>query len=72
MEYQDFLKKKIKFVQDSGKIVADTEINKNLFDYQHDIVKWAMKKGKSAVFAGTGLGKTRIQLAWADLVGGKV
>jgi superfamily II DNA or RNA helicase len=35
-------------------------------------VKWALKKGKSAVFAGTGLGKTRIQLAWADLVGGRV
>jgi superfamily II DNA or RNA helicase len=31
-----------------------------------------IEKGKSAVFAGTGLGKTRIQLAWADLVGGRV
>ena len=45
MEYQEFLKKKVRFVQDSGKAVKDTEINKNLFDYQHDIVKWAMKKG---------------------------
>ena len=59
-------------IVDSGKEVDDTEINPHLFDYQHDIVKWALKKGKSAVFAGTGLGKTRIQLAWADLVGGRV
>ena len=70
MDYQEFLKAKQKMIVDSGKEVDDTEINPHLFDYQHDIVKWALKKGKSAVFAGTGLGKTRIQLAWADLVGG--
>ena len=72
MDYQEFLKTKQKMIVDSGKDVDDTEINPHLFDYQHDIVKWALKKGKSAVFAGTGLGKTRIQLAWADLVGGRV
>lgn len=72
MNYQEFLKAKQKMIVDSGKEVDDTEINPHLFDYQHDIVKWALKKGKSAVFAGTGLGKTRIQLAWADLVGGRV
>ena len=72
MDYQEFLKAKQKMIVDSGKEVDDTEINPHLFDYQHDIVKWALKKGKSAVFAGTGLGKTRIQLAWADLVGGRV
>ena len=70
VDYQEFLKAKQKMIVDSGKEVDDTEINPHLFDYQHDIVKWALKKGKSAVFAGTGLGKTRIQLAWADLVGG--
>jgi superfamily II DNA or RNA helicase len=72
VDYQEFLKAKQKMIVDSGKEVDDTEINPHLFDYQHDIVKWALKKGKSAVFAGTGLGKTRIQLAWADLVGGRV
>lgn len=72
MDYQEFLKAKQKMIVDSGKEVDGTEINPHLFDYQHDIVKWALKKGKSAVFAGTGLGKTRIQLAWADLVGGRV
>lgn len=72
MEYQEFLKKKEVKVVDSGMNVADKDINNHLFDYQHDIVKWALKKGKSAVFAGTGLGKTRIQLAWAELIKGKV
>lgn len=72
MEYKEFLAAKQKMIIDSGRDVADNEINQHLFDYQHDIVKWALKKGKSAVFAGTGLGKTRIQLAWADLIQGKV
>ena len=53
MEYKEFLKQKEVKVIDSGMDVADEDINKHLFDYQHDIVKWALKKGKSAVFAGT-------------------
>lgn len=39
-----------------------------LFDYQAPIVKWALKRGKAAIFADTGLGKTIMQLAWADQV----
>lgn len=39
-----------------------------LFDYQEPIVKWALKRGKAAIFADTGLGKTIMQLAWADQV----
>lgn len=39
-----------------------------LFDYQRDIVRWACHRGKAAVFADTGLGKTIMQLAWADQV----
>lgn len=39
-----------------------------LFDYQAPIVRWALKRGKAAVFADTGLGKTIMQLAWADQV----
>lgn len=39
-----------------------------LFDYQAPIVKWACKRGRAAVFADTGLGKTLMQLVWADQV----
>jgi len=40
--------------------------NLNLFPFQHDIVKWALRKGKAALFLDTGLGKTLCQLSWAD------
>lgn len=36
--------------------------------FQRDIVKWALKKGSCALFADTGLGKTIMQLSWADEV----
>ncbi len=37
-----------------------------LFPHQHDIVRWALRRGRAAVFAGTGLGKSWIELAWAQ------
>lgn len=47
-----------------------------LFDFQRSLVEWALRKGRAAVFADCGLGKTPIQLAWAENVvrktGGKV
>lgn len=39
-----------------------------LFPFQSDIVKWALRKGRSAVFADCGLGKTAIQLEWSQKV----
>jgi len=39
-----------------------------LKSHQRDIVTWALKRGRAAVFAGTGLGKTLTQLSWADAV----
>ena len=34
------------------------ELNENLFDFQAAIVNWAVRRGRAAVFADTGLGKT--------------
>lgn len=39
-----------------------------LKDFQADIVGWACRRGRAAVFADTGLGKTLMQLAWAEQV----
>lgn len=39
-----------------------------LFPHQRDIVAWALRRGRSALFAGTGLGKSLMELAWADAV----
>lgn len=36
-----------------------------LFDFQRDLVAWSVRRGRAAVFANTGLGKTRMQLTWA-------
>ncbi len=42
------------------------DLNKNLFDYQHDIVSWSCRRGRAALFAGTGLGKSLMELSWAN------
>mgnify|MGYP003387537552 FL=1 len=39
-----------------------------LFAFQHDITAWALRRGRAALFAGTGLGKSFMELAWADAV----
>lgn len=39
-----------------------------LFPHQVELVKWAIKRGRAAIFADTGLGKSRMQLAWANAV----
>ncbi|SFL18219.1 helicase [Methylorubrum salsuginis] len=39
-----------------------------LFPFQADIVRWALRRGRAGVFAGTGLGKTLIELAWGDAI----
>src|SRR5918911_132675 len=43
-----------------------------LFDFQRDIVRWALRKGRAAVFADCGTGKTFMQLEWAKQVPGRV
>mgnify|MGYP003519987033 FL=1 len=43
-------------------------ISQSLFDFQQDIVGWAVKKGRAAIFADTGLGKTAMQIEWARQV----
>ena len=39
-----------------------------LFPFQADIVRWALRRGRAAIFAGTGLGKSLMALAWAKQV----
>lgn len=65
-KYIDFLRTKENAAVDAG---FDAEnLNKNLFQYEADIVRWALKKGKSALFEECGLGKTIQQLSWAEKV----
>ena len=64
-KYFEFLKQKDNVVKSVGhKIEIDT-IHHILFDFQKDIVIWAVSKGRDAIFLDTGMGKTFIQLEWA-------
>jgi len=67
-EYKEFLNSKKRKAQDSGFEISKQEINSKLFEFQKDIVKLAIKKGKFAIFAECGLGKTAMQLEWANQV----
>lgn len=69
MNYDDFLKSKQIVSEAKGMDVPPESISGHLFDFQRDIVVWALKKGRSAIFAGTGLGKTLMQLEWSRHIG---
>jgi len=68
MKYQQFLSGKERKIHNYGIKIDKDSIHSKLFDWQKDIVLWACKKGKCAVFLDTGLGKTFIQLEWARLL----
>ena len=66
MKYEDFLKTKTKSFIESG--FTPEKLNKNLFDFQQYAVKTALQKGRFALFFDCGLGKTLMQLSWAEAV----
>ena len=68
MQYKDFLKTKEKNFISSGFKVKDKDLNINLFDFQKHILKIAIEKGRFAIFADCGLGKTLMQLSWAECI----
>ena len=67
-DYQSFLDSKKIMPIISGFDIDAESLNKNLFDFQRVIVKWSLKRGRSAIFADTGLGKTLMQTSWAHEV----
>lgn len=64
MNYTEFLDKKQLHHQNSG-FESDLNLNPALFDFQKDVVKWALQKGKACLFQDCGMGKTIQQLEWA-------
>lgn len=67
-DYSEFLESKKLLVPSVGltDVIATDLSHYNLFGFQQALVLWAIKKGRAAIFADTGLGKTRMQLAWAS------
>lgn len=75
-KYDEFINSKSKTFENMGIDVDRNSLNPNMFEFQKDIVRWALKKGRAAIFAECGLGKTLMQLSWADEIhkhtGGKI
>ncbi len=65
MSYSDFINGKIQKIEPTGHDVKESDLNEKLFGFQRAIVKWALKRGRSAIFADTGLGKSFMQIEWA-------
>ncbi|CAK0740966.1 conserved hypothetical protein [Gammaproteobacteria bacterium] len=71
-EYQKFIEKKKIKMESVGFDVELAALNPMLFDWQKVIVKWAIARGRAALFADCGLGKTPMQLEWAHQIKGRV
>ena len=70
-EYRQFIAVKKPVFGNHGITVDASQVNPLLKPFQRDIVTWAVRKGRAAVFADTGLGKTFISLEWARMIGRK-
>ena len=70
--YSQFLKHKQIILAESGMVVDKETLNPKLFEFQRDIVAWALRKGRAAIFCDCGMGKTVMQLEFARHVKGKV
>lgn len=65
--YSDFLASKA--INDPMTGIADVPpLPECLFPFQRDIAAWTLRRGRSALFAGTGLGKSLMELVWGDAV----
>lgn len=62
--YRDFLASK-RVADPSTGMETVPALPDFLFPHQRDIVRWALRRGRAAIFAGTGLGKTLMELMWS-------
>ncbi len=72
--YGEYIAGKARFARPCG--FDARELSRDLFPFQRDIVAWALRRGRAAIFADCGMGKTIMQLEWArrvcDHTGGRV
>jgi len=74
VDYATFIETKAQLGGDHG--FEPVDMPGWLFDFQADLVAWSLRKGRAAIFADCGLGKTAMELVWADNIvkrtGGRV
>ena len=68
MNYQEFLDRKRFVVESVGFKTEMSDLNPMLFDWQKEVCRWAIAKGRAALFLDIGLGKTAIQLEWTEQI----
>lgn len=68
VSYQEFLARKQRVWTGKGIDPWAVSLPDKLYTWQAEITRWALKKGCAAIWADTGLGKTAMQLAWADAI----
>jgi hypothetical protein len=69
-DYAAFLRSKSRTFGGDG--IAAATLPSTLYDWQAAIVRWALRKGRAAIFADCGLGKSFMQIAWADALNARV
>lgn len=67
--YRDFLARKSRLPGDLGASIRDQDIHPSLHQWQREVVRWAVRAGRAAIWADTGTGKTRMQIEWARASG---
>lgn len=64
-DYADFIARKRRMALSTG--LSDLpDLGDYLFPFQSDLVRWALRRGRAAIFADTGLGKTIMMCEWAS------
>ena len=69
MEYSDFISSKKLRARALGREIDVAQVHPMLFPFQRDVVAWACRKGRAAIFLDTGLGKTFVQVEFSRLMG---
>ena len=64
MSYADFLRARSQL--NAGRGFEPSGLPDHLFDFQRELVAWAVRQGRAAIFADCGMGKTPMELAWAE------
>ena len=66
-DYTDYVSRKLSRVPPTG-IASGFSVPGEMFPHQSALTTWAIRRGRAAIFADTGLGKMRMEIAFADAV----
>ncbi len=70
MSYAAFLERKVAAAPRAGVAIDAGDLHESLYPWQGEIVRWACGVGRAAIWADTGLGKSRMQIEFARVMAG--